>query len=158
MAAVAEHLAWRERQEADAAQRTLSEVKLWRALWPDGAKLELIAPKLKLDAPADVLGVRPRLSRPAPRSRGTRMPRPHPLRPSKLRNAAFRPGDDAEIYCGGWSRERLLAMDQRFAAAMARAAPVPKPCLPASPAEAPVEGPAAPQGSPLRVSSRRPGR
>jgi hypothetical protein len=47
------------REKADAAQRTLSEVKVWLALLPDGAKLELIAPKL--NAPADVLGVRPRL-------------------------------------------------------------------------------------------------
>ena len=50
------------------------------------------------------------------------MPRPHDLRPSKLRNAASRPGDDADAVSGGWSRERLIAMDRRFATAMARAA------------------------------------
>ena len=35
------------------------------------------------------------------------MPRPHEQRPSKLRNAASRPGDDADAHAGGWSRERL---------------------------------------------------
>jgi hypothetical protein len=59
----------------------------------------------------------PRL--PAPRSEGlTLMPRPHEQRPSKLRNAASLPGDDAEVYCGGWSRERLIAMDARYCEVM----------------------------------------
>jgi hypothetical protein len=38
--------------------------------------------------------------------------------PSKFRNAASRPGDDAEVYCGGWSRERLIAMDARYCEVM----------------------------------------
>ena len=46
------------------------------------------------------------------------MPRPHEERPSKLRNAASRPGDDADAYAGGWSRERLIAMDARYREAM----------------------------------------
>ena len=66
MAAVADACAHVAREQADAAQRTLSEVKVWLALLPDGAKLELIAPKLNADAPADVLGVRPRLPVPRP--------------------------------------------------------------------------------------------
>jgi hypothetical protein len=49
------------------------------------------------------------------------MPRPAFPRPSKLRNAASQPGDDADNYFGAWSRARLKAMDRRFAAAMARA-------------------------------------
>jgi hypothetical protein len=32
-------------------------------------------------------------------------------------------GDDADVYFGGWSRERLIAIERRFAA-MARAAAV----------------------------------
>jgi hypothetical protein len=32
------------------------------------------------------------------------MPRPDFRRPSKLRDAASRPGDDAEAYFGAWSR------------------------------------------------------
>ena len=120
MAAVADACAHVAREQADAAQRTLSEVKVWLALLPDGAKLELIAPKLNADAPADVLGVRPRLPVPRPDREEPRCP--HDLRPSKLRNAASRPGDDADAVSGGWSRERLIAMDRRFAAAMARAA------------------------------------
>jgi hypothetical protein len=35
VAAVAEHLAWRERQRADRLQAVLSEVKVWIALLPD---------------------------------------------------------------------------------------------------------------------------
>ena len=66
MAAVADACAHIAREQADAAQRTLSEVKVWLALLPDGAKLELIAPKLNADAPADVLGVRPRPPVPRP--------------------------------------------------------------------------------------------
>ena len=46
------------------------------------------------------------------------MPRPHEQRPSKLRNAASRPGDDADAYAGGWSRERLIAMDARYCEVM----------------------------------------
>ena len=49
------------------------------------------------------------------------MPRPPIPRPTKLRNAARQPGDDADNYFGAWSRARLKAMDRRFAAAMARA-------------------------------------
>ena len=66
MAAVADACAHVAREQADAAQCTLSEVKVWLALLPDGAKLELIAPKVNADAPADVLGVRPRLPVPRP--------------------------------------------------------------------------------------------
>ena len=68
MAAVADACAHVARQQADAAQRTLSKVKVWLALLPDGAKLELIAPKLNADAPADVLGVRPRHPSRSPRN------------------------------------------------------------------------------------------
>ena len=46
------------------------------------------------------------------------MPRPHEQRPSKLRNAASQPGDDADAYAGGWSRERLIAMDARYCEVM----------------------------------------
>ena len=46
------------------------------------------------------------------------MPRPHEQRTSKLRNAASRPGDDADAYAGGWSRERLIAMDARYCEVM----------------------------------------
>jgi hypothetical protein len=46
------------------------------------------------------------------------MPRPHEQRPSKLRNAASRPGDDADANSGGWSRERLIAMDARYCEVM----------------------------------------
>jgi hypothetical protein len=48
------------------------------------------------------------------------MPRPAFPRPSKLRSAANRRGDDAEFYFGGWSRARLISMDRRFRDAMAR--------------------------------------
>ena len=79
MAAVADACAHVAREQADAAQRTLSEV-IWLAMLPDAAKLELIAPKLNADAPADVRRA-PAPSRPAPRSRGS--PRsPHDLRPA----------------------------------------------------------------------------
>ena len=78
MAAVADACAHVAREQADAAQRTLSEVKVWLALLPDGAKLELIAPKLNADAPADVLGVRPRLPSRAPIARN---PHASPARP-----------------------------------------------------------------------------
>ena len=67
------------------------------------------------DDPAKRLGVRPAPSRPAFRCEElTLMPRPHEQRPSKLRNAASRPDDDADAYSGGWSRERLIAMDARY--------------------------------------------
>ena len=46
------------------------------------------------------------------------MPRPHEQRPSKLRDAAFRPSDDADAYVGGCSRERLIAMDARYCEVM----------------------------------------
>ena len=46
------------------------------------------------------------------------MPRPHEQRPSKLRNAASRPSDDADAYAGGWSRERMIAMDARYCEVM----------------------------------------
>lgn len=45
------------------------------------------------------------------------------VRPSKLRDRG-RHGDDDEETCnkvGNWSRERLIKMDARFAAAMERA-------------------------------------
>jgi hypothetical protein len=56
VAAVAEHLAWRERQEADRLQAVLSEVKVWIALLPDDTKLELRAPKPASASPAELLG------------------------------------------------------------------------------------------------------
>ena len=43
MAAVAEHLAWRARLEADRKQAMLSEVEVFLALLPDDAALELLA-------------------------------------------------------------------------------------------------------------------
>ena len=49
MVAVADACAYVAREQADAAQRTLSEVKVWLAMLPDGAKLELIAPKLNAE-------------------------------------------------------------------------------------------------------------
>jgi hypothetical protein len=51
------------------------------------------------------------------------MPGPHDyfFRPSKLRDAASRPGDDAETCYGGWSLERLLVMDARYCEAMRKA-------------------------------------
>jgi hypothetical protein len=61
VAAVAEHLAWRERQEADRLQAVLSEVKVFLALLPDDCRLELKAPRPSAEAPADRLGVRLRL-------------------------------------------------------------------------------------------------
>ncbi len=64
LACVAEATAYLARQEADAAQRVLSEVKVWLALLPDDTALELRAPKRDAD-PAKRLGVRPR---PVPRS------------------------------------------------------------------------------------------
>jgi hypothetical protein len=48
----------RARQEADSAQRLLSAVKVWLALLPDDAKLELRAPKSTAGAPVKLLGVR----------------------------------------------------------------------------------------------------
>jgi hypothetical protein len=51
------------------------------------------------------------------------MPGPHDyfFRPSKLRDAASRPGDDAETCYGGWSREHLLNMNARYCEAMRKA-------------------------------------
>jgi hypothetical protein len=46
------------------------------------------------------------------------MPRPDHPRVSKLRD---REGDADVNRCGGWSREKLQAMDKRFAEAMERA-------------------------------------
>jgi hypothetical protein len=46
------------------------------------------------------------------------MPRPDHPRASKLRD---REGDADVNRCGGWSREKLQAMDKRFAEAMERA-------------------------------------
>jgi hypothetical protein len=57
----AANAAWRARQEADAAQRVLSEVKVFLALLPDGTRLELRAPKPASALPAELLGVRPHL-------------------------------------------------------------------------------------------------
>jgi hypothetical protein len=51
VAAVAEHLAWRERTQADEAQRVLRQCKVFLALLPDEAALELIAPKPDADDP-----------------------------------------------------------------------------------------------------------
>jgi hypothetical protein len=66
LAAVADNAAWRARQEADAAQATLSAVKIFLALLPENCRLELRAPKLNAEAPADRLGVRLRLPAPPP--------------------------------------------------------------------------------------------
>jgi hypothetical protein len=64
VAAVAEHLAWRARQEADSAQALLSSAKIFLALLPAGTSLELRAPKPASPSPAELLGVRPHLPRP----------------------------------------------------------------------------------------------
>src|SRR5258705_22447 len=72
MAAVADACAHVAREKADAAQRTLSEVKVWLALLPDGTKLELRAPRPASTSPAELLGVRPHL--PVPPSRGPATP------------------------------------------------------------------------------------
>jgi hypothetical protein len=61
MADIAANAAWRARQEADAAQAVLSQCKVWLALLPDAAKLELRAPKPDASAPPERLGVRLRL-------------------------------------------------------------------------------------------------
>jgi hypothetical protein len=66
LAAVADAYAHVAREKADAAQRTLSEVKVWLALLPDDARLELCAPKPASASPPELLGVRPRLSAAAP--------------------------------------------------------------------------------------------
>jgi hypothetical protein len=60
--------------EADAAQRLLSEVKVWLALLPDDASLELRAPKSDATDPAMRLGVRPRLPVPKPNAGAERLP------------------------------------------------------------------------------------
>ena len=95
-------------------------MKIFLALLPEGTRLELRAPRPASAAPAELLG-----RAPAPaRSEGNHpMSRPDFPRPSKLRNAASQPGDDADNYFGAWSRARLKAMDRRFAAAMMRAEP-----------------------------------
>jgi hypothetical protein len=59
MADIAANAAWRARQEADQAQRLLSEVKVFIALLPDDSTLELLAPR-DADDPAKRLGVRVR--------------------------------------------------------------------------------------------------
>lgn len=56
----------------------------------------------------------------------------HHSRPSKLRAAAHKPGDDADARSGGWSRERLVAMNERFRAAMERALGKRRPLEPSS--------------------------
>jgi hypothetical protein len=66
MADIAANAAWRARQEADAAQAVLSQCKVWLALLPDEAMLELRAPMADADDPAMRLGVRPRLPVPRP--------------------------------------------------------------------------------------------
>jgi hypothetical protein len=52
LAAVADAYAHVAREKADTAQRTLSEVKVWLALLPDDARLELRAPKPASASPA----------------------------------------------------------------------------------------------------------
>ena len=66
LAAVADACAHVARERADAAQRTLSEVKVFIALLPDDAALELRAPRPDAADPAARLGVRAIL--PAPKS------------------------------------------------------------------------------------------
>jgi hypothetical protein len=119
LAAVADAYAYVAREKADQAQRALSEIKVFLALLPADTAFELKAPRPGADDLAKRFGVR---LRPVPfRSRASSMPRPAFSRPSKLRDAAARPGDDANNYFGAWSRARLKAMDRRFAAAIARA-------------------------------------
>ena len=61
LAAVADACAHVAREKADAAQHTLSEVKIFLALLPAGTELELRAAKPASALPAERLGVRPRL-------------------------------------------------------------------------------------------------
>src|SRR5262245_15353437 len=63
VATVAEHLAWRERTQADETQRVLSQCKVFFALLPDDSALELLAPKPDADDPAARIGVRLRSAR-----------------------------------------------------------------------------------------------
>jgi hypothetical protein len=121
MADIAAAYAHVAREKADTAQRRLSEVKIFLALLPDDTALELRAPMPADADPAKRLGVRLRLPAPRPDRGVAPCPNPPSPRPSKLRNAAFRPGDDAEAYCGGWSRERLIAMDARYCEVMRKA-------------------------------------
>jgi hypothetical protein len=72
------------REKADAAQRTLSEVKVFIALLPEGTVLEPRAPMPDADDPAERLGVRLKgakvpNSAPAPRPNRRQKPPRHPL-------------------------------------------------------------------------------
>src|SRR5262245_50861622 len=59
------------------------------------------------------------------------MPRPRELRRSKLRDRSA--DDDTDVNrCGGWSREKLIKMNARFAEAMRRAMTARVPHLAAS--------------------------
>jgi len=63
LAAVADAYAHVAREQADVAQGALSEIKVWIALVPAEATLELIAPKPESALPPERLGVRLLVSR-----------------------------------------------------------------------------------------------
>jgi hypothetical protein len=79
LAAVADACAYVARGKADAAQRSLSELKVFLTLLPEGAKLELKAPRPGAAEPAQRLGVRLR-----PVSRSDREPPLCPVPPSPV--------------------------------------------------------------------------
>ena len=111
VAAVAEHMAWRARQELgeDLPRAAARGHPAGAARAQAGFRGASGTPR-RAPAPARSEGNHP-------------MSRPDFPRPYELRNAASQPGDDADNYFGAWSRARLKAMDRRFAAAMMRAEP-----------------------------------
>jgi hypothetical protein len=86
LACVAEAAAFMARQRADVAQSVLSAVKIWIALLPDDAKLELRAPRPGADDPALRLGVKVCLPIPKPDREITSCPAPtFPAPPNSAR-------------------------------------------------------------------------
>jgi hypothetical protein len=65
LAAVADAYAHVARGKADAAQRSLSEIKIFVALLDDGATFRLLAPLPDAEDPAQRLGIRPHLPAPS---------------------------------------------------------------------------------------------
>lgn len=101
MADVAAAYAHVAREKADAAQAVLSQCKVFLALLPDGAKLELRAPLPDADNPAKRLGVRlPVLQKrnmvallppPVPRSDRKQKPLRHPLSRLSMMRGTYAP-------------------------------------------------------------------
>ena len=120
MAAVADAYAYCARERADAAQRALSEIKIFIALLPDGTAFELKAPRPNAEAPPTCSVCGPAC--PSRNPIGSFLHAPPRLPPPLQAPQCGQPtGDDADNYFGAWSRARMKAMDRRFAAAMARA-------------------------------------